>query len=92
MLSPDENRDLLGRCRAAAAPGGRLVIQDFVLDESRTVPKSGALFALNMLVATRAGSAYSEPEYTEWMRDAGFDEVRRVTLPGPTDLMIGLRR
>jgi len=92
MLSPEENRDLLQRCRAALAPRGRVAIQDFILEPDKTAPKSAALFALNMLVGTRAGSSYSEPEYAAWLRAAGFEDVRRVRLPGPSGLMLGTRR
>ncbi len=92
MLSPEENRDLLQRCRAALAPRGRVAIQDFILEPDKTAPKTAALFALNMLVGTRAGSSYSEPEYATWLRAAGFDDVRRVRLPGPSGLMLGTRR
>ena len=92
MLSPEENRDLLGRCYAALAHGGRLAIQDFILEPDKTSPRWGALFALNMLVGTRAGSSYSEPEYAAWLTQAGFSDVRRVSLPGPANLMIGCRQ
>jgi len=92
MLSPEENRDLLKRCYAALAPHGRVVIQEFILEPDKTSPKSAALFALNMLVGTRAGSSYSEPEYTAWLKDAGFDDIRRIRLPGPSGLMLGTRR
>lgn len=92
MLSPEENADLLRRCHLALAPQGRLVIQDFILDASKASPKIGALFALNMLVATEGGSSYSEDEYTTWMTAAGFSEVRHYRLPGPSGLMIGVRR
>jgi predicted O-methyltransferase YrrM len=91
MLGPDENRDLLGRCFTAAGHGGRLVIQDFILDASKTAPKAGALFALNMLVGTRAGSSYSEEEYATWLREAGFTAVEHLRLPGPTGLMVGAK-
>jgi predicted O-methyltransferase YrrM len=91
MLSPEENRDLLARCFAAAADGGRVVVQDFILDASKTAPKAGALFALNMLVGTRTGSTYSEVEYADWLRAAGFTEIAHVRLPGPTGVMIGLK-
>ncbi|MGP8247027.1 MAG: methyltransferase [Bryobacteraceae bacterium] len=91
MLSPAENLDLLRRCREALAPGGRVVIQDFILEADKTAPRSAALFALNMLVGTREGSSYSEPEYTAWLGEAGFREIRRVRLPGITGLMIGSR-
>jgi (2Fe-2S) ferredoxin/predicted O-methyltransferase YrrM len=91
MLSKEENLDLLRRCHEALAPGGRVVVQDFILEPDKTAPKSGALFAVNMLVGTRSGSAYSEPEYAEWLGQAGFREIRRVRLPGPADLMIATR-
>jgi 2-polyprenyl-3-methyl-5-hydroxy-6-metoxy-1,4-benzoquinol methylase len=89
MLGPEENCDFLRRCHAALAPGGRIVIQDFLLEADKTQPRFGALFALNMLVGTRAGSSYSEPEYAAWLSAAGFRDIHRVRLPGPTGLMIG---
>ncbi len=90
MLSPEENQALLRRSHGALAKGGRIAIQDFILEPDKTAPKWGAVFALNMLVGTRAGSSYSEPEYAEWLKDAGFSEIRHVRLPGPASLMLGL--
>ena len=60
MYSPEENQQLLQRAYAALALNGRLVVSDFVLDADKTTPRYGALFALNMLVNTRAGASYSE--------------------------------
>jgi len=91
MFSPEENRELFRRAYRALAPGGVFVVQDFILEPSKTAPRAAALFSLNMLVGTRAGSSYSEPEYAEWLREAGFSGVRRVRLPGPTALMIAER-
>ncbi len=91
MLGPDENLAVLGKCHTALAKGGRVVIQDFILENDKTAPLNAALFSLNMLVGTERGSSYSEKEYSGWLRDAGFSEVRRVRLPGPTGLMIGRR-
>ena len=91
MLSPEENRDLLRRCHAALESGGRIAIQDFILESDKTAPRWGALFALNMLVGTPAGSSYSEPEYTDWLSSAGFRDIRHVRLPGPATLMIASR-
>lgn len=91
MLSPEENRAVLAKAYAALAPSGRVVIQDFILQPDKTGPKTGVLFALNMLVGTRSGSSYSEQEYSCWLRDAGFKDIRRQPLPGPTDLIISRR-
>jgi SAM-dependent methyltransferase len=89
MFSVEENRALFERAYRALVPGGRLVVQDFILEADKTSPRFATLFALNMLVGTRAGNTYSEAEYASWLQDAGFHEVRRVRLPGPADLMLG---
>jgi (2Fe-2S) ferredoxin/precorrin-6B methylase 2 len=91
MLSPEENLDLLRRCYEALDPSGRVVIQDFILEPDKTAPRQAALFALNMLVGTPAGSTYSYEEYTAWLRKAGFPGVREIRLPGPSSLIIGVK-
>lgn len=91
MFAPEENRQLLKKIFVALAPGGQLLVQDFILEASKTAPRAAALFSLNMLVGTRAGRSYSEPEYKGWLGEVGFVDVRRVCLPGPSGLMIGVR-
>jgi (2Fe-2S) ferredoxin/SAM-dependent methyltransferase len=91
MLGPDENRVLFRRAASALSPGGRVVVQDHVMTPDKTAPRAGALFAINMLVGTENGSTYSEDEYRGWLADAGFDDVRRIRLAGPNDLMVGRR-
>jgi predicted O-methyltransferase YrrM len=89
MFSEEQNRDIFRRARQALAPNGRLVVQDFILNPDKTGPLHAALFSLNMLVGTDAGASYSEVEFTSWMKAAGFTEVSRVKLPGPSDLIVG---
>ena len=91
MLSPEENRAVLAKAYTALAPSGRLVIQDFILQPDKTGRRPARSPALNMLVATRAGSSCSEQESTSWLRDAGFEGYRRLPLSGPTDLVISRR-
>lgn len=90
--SPQVNRELVRKCYAALNPGGRLVIQDFVLDDSRTRPAPGAIFALNMLVNTPEGDAYTESEIKSWMVEAGFSGIQKLEPLGPTASMIGSKR
>ncbi len=91
MNSPEENKNLLAKCYRALNSDGQIVIQDFIMNSDKTVPQSGALFAINMLVGTKGGSTYSEAEYARWLTEAGFSDVRKVPLPGPTALMVGVR-
>jgi len=90
-FSDGENLSLLKKCHAALIPGGMLAIQEFILEEDKTGPKFAALFALNMLVGTRAGNTYSEGEISDWMQKAGFKNIRHVRLPGPSGLMLATR-
>lgn len=91
MFPPDENRKLLRRVYNALAPKGRVVVQDFILEPSKTAPRFATLFSLNMLVGTQAGSSYSEPEFTSWLQAAGFSDVHRLRVPGPAGLMVAVR-
>jgi len=87
MLGEAENRDLLSRCARALAPGGRVAIREFILEPDRTGPPRSALFALNMLVGTEHGNAYTEAEYRGWMEQAGLGAIVRPDPGG--DWMIG---
>ncbi|MGA7566699.1 MAG: methyltransferase [Terriglobales bacterium] len=89
MFSEQQNRGIFRQAHQALAPNGRLVVQDFILNPEKTGPLHAALFSLNMLVGTETGASYSEYEYTEWMKAAGFAEIRRIQLPGPSDLIVG---
>jgi len=91
MFSDQQNKDLFRHAHRALARNGRLVMQDFILNPAKTAPQQAALFSLNMLVGTESGASYSEPEYTDWMRAAGFREVKRINLPGPSDLIVGTK-
>lgn len=92
MLTPEENQDLLRRCFAALAPGGRVVIRDFVLNPDKTSPRAAALFSLNMLVGTAGGASYSAPEYRAWLARAGFARIRCIAMPDPSSgLVLGTR-
>jgi predicted O-methyltransferase YrrM len=87
--SPEENRDLAARACAALNPGGRVAIQDFVMDQERTEPAFGAVFALNMLVNTTRGDTYTEAEIAAWLREAGCAEVVRIDSGPATSLVVG---
>ncbi|MBI2843512.1 MAG: methyltransferase domain-containing protein [Armatimonadetes bacterium] len=82
MNSPEENIRLFKKCRRALREGGRIVVQDFIVEESRVSPPHGAIFALNMLVATPSGDTYTEAEVTAWLQAAGFAPPTRIDPPG----------
>ncbi len=70
--SRPQNRDLFAKVHAALEPGGRVLVRDVVMDESRTRPPDGAMFAVNMLVNTPGGGTFTFPEFAEDLTAAGF--------------------
>ena len=75
---PEENQSLFRKIHAALAPGGRLIIRDYIMDPTRTHPPRGALFALNMLVCTPHGDTFTRAEVEEALTAAGFVDVQQV--------------
>ncbi len=70
-----QNRVLFGKVLAALVSGGRIAIRDILMEEDRTRPVAGALFAVNMLVATEGGGTFTVAELREDLEAAGFAEV-----------------
>ena len=72
------NRDLIKKCYTALNANGQIVIQDWIMNNDRTQPASGAVFAINMLVGTEAGDCFTEQEVSEMLIDAGFKNITRI--------------
>lgn len=72
--SREENRALFAKALAALVPGGELWIRDIVMEPSRVRPVSGALFAVNMLVATERGGTFTFEELRDDLLAAGFSD------------------
>ena len=73
--SRQQNRELFAKIHAALSGGGRILIRDVVMDESRTLPLFGALFAVNMLVHTPGGGTFTFDELSEDLQAAGFTDA-----------------
>jgi len=89
--APEENAALIRKCAAALTPGGRVAVMDFVMDEDRIAPAMGALFALNMLVATDQGDTFTEAEIRGWLSAAGLVQGPRLETPFGSAIVVGRR-
>lgn len=76
--SREQNRSLFARINQALVPGGALLIRDHIMNEMRTEPEEGAIFAVNMLAATRGGDTYTFGEVKEDLEAAGFSDVQLI--------------
>lgn len=90
--SPAQNRSLYARIAEAIEPGGIVMIRDVVMEESRTAPPMGALFAVNMLVATDEGNSYTLSEIRADLTSAGFTDVKLIRRDEGMHSVVSARR
>jgi len=89
IYNPENNVKILKKCWDAMKDNGQVIIHEFVLDDTKTRPQFAALFSLNMLIGTQEGSSYSETEYRMWLKESGFQHIKRVDLGYDSSLIIG---
>jgi len=75
----DRAAEIVRRGAAALAPGGRMTVVDFAIDDEQRQHLLGALFAINM---RSFGDTWTEPVIRGWMETANLEEIETVDL-GP---------
>lgn len=86
------NKRLLEKTFDALAPGGTVAIAEILVDENRTGPLFPLLFAVNMLVNSQRGDAFSLSEITQWLGEAGFEDVQTLQIPAPWPIILARKR
>jgi SAM-dependent methyltransferase len=90
--SPEQNLELYRKIHRALLPYGKVLIRDHVMDSTRTHPPQGALFAINMLVATEGGDTYSFDDIEGALEAAGFEGVKMVRKGERMDCLVEARK
>jgi precorrin-6B methylase 2 len=78
-------RKLIRKAVSALQPGGLIIIHEFILENTMDSPLHPALFALNMLLGTSAGQAYSEEQIIDMLVEASVRDIRRIPIETPND-------
>jgi ubiquinone/menaquinone biosynthesis C-methylase UbiE len=66
---------LLRKARSALVPGGRVSVQEFLLEESGDAPPGPAFFSVHMAAVTEGGRAYTAGEVAAMLKSAGFRKI-----------------
>jgi len=87
----DGCKSILSKGVAALQAGGMLLVQEFIMNDTKDGPQFPALFSLNMLLGTASGQSYSEAELRGMMAEAGLSDIRRlqIELPNGAGIMAG---
>jgi len=75
---PRHSEELIQKTARALTPGGTILIADMIPDDDRRGPLHPLLFALNMLVNTEEGGAFTFAEYRAWCEGAGLENARTI--------------
>ena len=84
----DTSKDEDTKTYDALTPGGTIAIAEILVNAGRTGPLPALIFAVNMLVNSNHGDTFSLAEIREWLREAGFEDIRTVDAPGMAPLLI----
>jgi len=87
-FSYEQNARLVQTAFESLEPGGTLIIKDFLLENDRSGPAYGLIFALHMLVHTPAGNTYTFADAASWTDAAGFGPGHQVSVTPQTRLWI----
>jgi precorrin-6B methylase 2 len=87
----ERSKQLIKKTFDALAPGGIIVIAEFVANDDRSGPTPAMIFAVNMLVNTDVGDTFTLREMIAWLTDAGFKNVRTLESPGPAPLILATK-
>lgn len=72
--------------------GGKLYLTSFFLNDDKINPEFSVLFAVEMVVGSEYGKAYSHKEIQKHLRNSGFKSIEKVTeIPGPATLYIATK-
>lgn len=88
----ETNRKLVQKCYHSLNTDGKIVIQDWIMNDDKTVPVEGAIFSINMLVGVEGGDTYSENEVRSWLEDAGFSDITKAEAGSSIGQVTGVRK
>src|SRR5213595_2611707 len=83
----ERSRKLLKKTAPALKSGGTIAVGEWLVNDERTEPLNGLMFAVNMLVNTERGDTFSFNEIRRWLEEAGFKNARTLEAPGPSPLL-----
>jgi hypothetical protein len=62
------------------------------MNDARTEPEQGAIFAINMLVGVEEGDCYTENEVKTWLYNAGFSDIKKVDGASGIGQVMGIKK
>ncbi len=75
IMKPEHARKILKNVFKVIEPGGHIYILGCILDNTRLSPTVSMAFSLVFLNVYEEGGAYTEQQYHDWLKEAGFTDI-----------------
>ena len=87
IYSISENKMLFKKIKKTLKPGGRLILYDLFLKDSKIEPYKAALFAITMLLYTKTGKSYTFSEVYSLLRSTGFGSIKKIDIEAGSSII-----
>ncbi|MGZ4723913.1 MAG: methyltransferase family protein [Ilumatobacteraceae bacterium] len=82
---------LIARAYDGLRPGGRVIVADYFCDPEHKLNPHAVLMGATMMASTINGSTFTTDEFAEWIRSAGFVDLRLVEPIGFQQCIVATR-
>jgi predicted O-methyltransferase YrrM len=91
VAEENDNKKLLADIFKKLPSGGACILSGLIMDDSRLAPQTAVLFCLEDICWNAPDVERSEGVYTEWLREAGFQNIECRTYLEPTKMLYGFK-
>lgn len=87
-FSENKRGKLLKKCYKVLPKGGKLIINEHLLESNKTAPVYSVLMSINLMLAHNGGSCYSKKEIKELLTSYGFKKIKIIELQGTLSAIV----
>ena len=80
IYNTSQNKTIFKKINTCLKNGGRFILYDLFLKNSKIEPYDAALFAITMLLYTKTGKSYTFGEVYSLLKNSGFTQIKKTEI------------
>ena len=80
IYNTSQNKTIFKKINKCLKNGGRFILYDLFLKNSKIEPYDAALFAITMLLYTKTGKSYTFGEVYSLLKNSGFTQIKKTEI------------
>ena len=87
IYNTSQNKTIFKKINRCLKNGGRFILYDLFLKNSKIEPYDAALFAITMLLYTKTGKSYTFGEVYSLLKNSGFTQIKKTEIGFGTSII-----